>query len=182
MALSAQSERPTLEAWQQELATLATAERACRWSLGDTILSAIRAAANKKARTGIFKAAASILHCSHQTTRVMATVAATFPTAHRHADVPFSVYRAVAQVSARLQRDPLVMLDEVLAGDLGVLAVLRLGETSPRYTLKADCPECGIHWSVTSTFKTGEIPCGYCIARMKADKVVGEWPVLGSVG
>jgi hypothetical protein len=160
----------THEEWAQGLATLAEAERAVFWSVGDQICAAISAAGKQAARAQIFREAASVLQCSASTARTRAKICATFRGESRHPDVDPSIYRACLQIAKAAGRSPTDILAHALATGLHVRGILALGggQRDATVQLHGTCGECGAAVRVSiqaEGFRGHPVWCPLCEAR-----------------
>lgn len=168
-------------------------ERDSAWRAGDVALRAVESILVPDTLTGVVKlrtrrtaerklygALAQAAHCTLARVRQLAQVSGTFGQEQRYPDVPWSLFRSVRTAAIRLNRDPRELLDEVIAQDLGVLAINALGK-QPGPTLRAvgTCSDCGAHTSVTLPRRSdgadqAPIHCPVCVAVKWMDQLDGK--------
>lgn len=153
----------SLEEHLQELAELATAERAVTWELGDRFCVIVK----EHGREALSKVA-EILHRSLEWVRQRTRIAVAFPPEKRLPDVPFTIYRLVYSRAKALGMEPTELLDMALTNGWSERDIAAYGREKKRITWRKTCGWCNTAYSLTiDGGLTGTpIVCPVCLAEI----------------
>lgn len=129
----------SLDAVLQELADLASADRAVHWRMADLLDSVLPPPRRGRPNPLVGKAAEA-LGCTRRWVQVLRRVAACFPPDARHADVPFATYVVAASTPDALQALELALARGWSAAELRRALRVPAGE---RTDAQEVCETCG---------------------------------------
>jgi len=168
----------SLEEHLQELAELATAERAVTWELGDKFCTIV-----KEHGREALKAVAGVLHRSVEWVRQRVRIAVAFPPDKRLPDVPFSVYRTIYGRAKALGMEPTELLDMALIYDWSERDIAAYGREKKRIKWRKTCDWCNTTYNLTLDDLSGTpFICPICLAEVAPEMLDEVRKVLEAAG